>query len=203
MQRPVWFLPPKLGEFRCDLLRCLVDLRRSAGWDWVRSPDSLNPENIVSAIASAALGNPGKLFPLPLDRQVATDLDRTFYADAGTGGRMVFKGCRRTVGGSRLILPGNLRRCPHDPSWLDATPVHPVRIDMSTHGVEYPRANQAPLSGQTKGALARAPCQALKPIYRPNPADCMDCRDKSDVDAMPCMRSLNSSAFDAFSRAVS
>ena len=42
-----------------------------------------------------------------------------------------------------------------------------------------------------------------KETYRPKPADCMDCRDRSEVEAMPCMRSLNSSAFDAFSRAVS
>ena len=42
-----------------------------------------------------------------------------------------------------------------------------------------------------------------KETYRPKPADCMDCRDRSEVEAIPCMRSLNSSAFDAFSRAVS
>ena len=42
-----------------------------------------------------------------------------------------------------------------------------------------------------------------KETYRPKPADCMDCRDRSEVEAIPCMRSLNSSAFEAFSRAVS
>jgi hypothetical protein len=39
--------------------------------------------------------------------------------------------------------------------------------------------------------------------YRPNPADCIDCREISAVDAIPCMRSLKSSAFEAFSSAVS
>jgi hypothetical protein len=38
---------------------------------------------------------------------------------------------------------------------------------------------------------------------RPKPADCMDCRERSAVDAMPCMRNLNSSALEALSRAVS
>ncbi len=76
---------------------------------------------------------------------------------------------------------------------------------------------------EKKGAIARAQCKedntfegesekrsyrkirALAPVsYRPpNPADCIDCREISDVDAMPCMRSLKSSAFEAFSRAVS
>ena len=37
----------------------------------------------------------------------------------------------------------------------------------------------------------------------PNPAVCIDCREISAVDAIPCMRSLKSSAFEAFSRAVS
>jgi len=40
--------------------------------------------------------------------------------------------------------------------------------------------------------------------YRPpNPADCIDCREISAVDAMPCIRSLKSSALEAFSSAVS
>ena len=39
--------------------------------------------------------------------------------------------------------------------------------------------------------------------HLPNPADCIDCREMSAVEAMPCIRSLNSSAFEAFSRAVS
>jgi len=39
--------------------------------------------------------------------------------------------------------------------------------------------------------------------YLPNPADCIDCREISAVDAMPCMRSLKSSALEAFSSAVS
>ena len=38
---------------------------------------------------------------------------------------------------------------------------------------------------------------------RPKPADCIDCREMSEVDAIPCIRNLNSSAFDALSRAVS
>jgi hypothetical protein len=43
-----------------------------------------------------------------------------------------------------------------------------------------------------------------RPIYRPpNPADCIDCREISAVEAMPCMRSLKSSALEAFSSAVS
>ncbi len=37
----------------------------------------------------------------------------------------------------------------------------------------------------------------------PNPADCIDCREISAVEAMPCMRSLKSSALEAFSSAVS
>jgi hypothetical protein len=37
----------------------------------------------------------------------------------------------------------------------------------------------------------------------PKPAACIDCREISAVDAIPCMRSLNSSEFEAFSRAVS
>ena len=42
------------------------------------------------------------------------------------------------------------------------------------------------------------------PRYRPpNPADCIDCREMSAVEAMPCMRSLKSSALEAFSSAVS
>jgi hypothetical protein len=44
----------------------------------------------------------------------------------------------------------------------------------------------------------------LRPnLQRPKPADCIDCRERSDVDAIPCIRSLNSSAFEALSRAVS
>jgi len=52
----------------------------------------------------------------------------------------------------------------------------------------------------------------LKPVdsglaardYRPpNPADCIDCREMSAVDAIPAMRSLKSSALEAFSSAVS
>jgi hypothetical protein len=38
---------------------------------------------------------------------------------------------------------------------------------------------------------------------RPKPADCIACREMSDVDAIPCIRSLNSSAFEALSSAVS
>jgi hypothetical protein len=38
---------------------------------------------------------------------------------------------------------------------------------------------------------------------RPKPADCIDCREISEVDAIPCIRNLNSSAFDALSSAVS
>jgi len=37
----------------------------------------------------------------------------------------------------------------------------------------------------------------------PKPAVCIDCREMSDVDAIPCIRNLNSSAFEALSRAVS
>ena len=57
-------------------------------------------------------------------------------------------------------------------------------------------------AAQEKGRAAARPNEN-KEIYRPKPADCMDCRDRSEVEAMPCMRSLNSSAFEAFSRAVS
>ena len=39
--------------------------------------------------------------------------------------------------------------------------------------------------------------------FAPNPAACIDCREMSAVDAMPCMRSLKSSALEAFSSAVS
>jgi hypothetical protein len=51
---------------------------------------------------------------------------------------------------------------------------------------------------QKQPSSARQTCS-----HRPKPADCIACREISDVDAIPCMRSLNSSAFDAFSRAVS
>jgi len=37
----------------------------------------------------------------------------------------------------------------------------------------------------------------------PNPADCIDCREISAVEAIPCMRNLKSSALEAFSSAVS
>jgi REP element-mobilizing transposase RayT len=40
-------------------------------------------------------------------------------------------------------------------------------------------------------------------LYLPKPADCIDCREISDVEAIPCIRSLNSSAFEALSSAVS
>ncbi len=42
-----------------------------------------------------------------------------------------------------------------------------------------------------------------RPYLPPNPAVCIDCRETSAVDAIPCMRNLKSSAFEAFSRAVS
>src|SRR5260370_36862100 len=40
-------------------------------------------------------------------------------------------------------------------------------------------------------------------LQRPKPVVCIDCREMSAVDAMPCIRSLNSSAFEAHSRAAS
>src|SRR5579871_2173455 len=43
----------------------------------------------------------------------------------------------------------------------------------------------------------------LRDYLPPNPAVCIDCREISAVEAIPCMRSLKSSAFEAFSRAVS
>lgn len=56
-----------------------------------------------------------------------------------------------------------------------------------------------------KGAIARALGLMLGTLsyLPPNPADCIDCREMSAVDAIPCIRSLKSSALEAFSSAVS
>jgi hypothetical protein len=54
---------------------------------------------------------------------------------------------------------------------------------------------------EARSPEARSPKPELS--YLPNPADCIDCREISAVDAIPCMRSLKSSALEAFSRAVS
>ena len=56
---------------------------------------------------------------------------------------------------------------------------------------------------QEKGRACARPEVQEEQTQRPKLADCMDCRDRSEVEAMPCMRSLNSSAFEALSRAVS
>lgn len=40
-------------------------------------------------------------------------------------------------------------------------------------------------------------------LQRPKPVVCIAFREMSAVDAIPCIRSLNSSAFEALSRAVS
>jgi hypothetical protein len=51
------------------------------------------------------------------------------------------------------------------------------------------------------GGGSREPvAEAYRPPY---PADCIDCREMSAVEAMPCMRNLKSSALEAFSSAVS
>jgi hypothetical protein len=54
-----------------------------------------------------------------------------------------------------------------------------------------------------KGRACARPEVQEEQTQRPKLADCMDCRDRSEVEAMPCIRSLNSSAFEALSRAVS
>src|ERR1700751_2575449 len=65
--------------------------------------------------------------------------------------------------------------------------------------------------GEKKGAIARAhprrqhneKSKSRKAYLPPNPAVCIDCREMSAVEAMPCIRSLKSSALEAFSSAVS
>lgn len=76
-------------------------------------------------------------------------------------------------------------------------------IASTTFHVEHNAHLQNRTSPAQEKRSRRSAPHENKETYRPKPADCMDCRDRSEVEAMPCMRSLNSSAFDAFSRAVS
>jgi hypothetical protein len=58
-------------------------------------------------------------------------------------------------------------------------------------------------AGQTQISFRISKSISVQHGQRPNPAACIDCREMSAVEAMPCMRNLNSSAFEALSRAVS
>jgi hypothetical protein len=65
---------------------------------------------------------------------------------------------------------------------------------------------RAQVSGGTK--VQKQPVQQDKlnlavNLQRPKPVVCIAFREMSAVDAMPCIRSLNSSAFEALSSAVS
>jgi hypothetical protein len=73
---------------------------------------------------------------------------------------------------------------------------------------------RAQVSGGTKfrakfrTKVQKQPVQQDKPnlvanLQRPKPVVCIAFREMSAVDEIPCIRSLNSSAFDALSRAVS
>ena len=79
-----------------------------------------------------------------------------------------------------------------------------------TYQAAFPVSSVSPVvyccASKKKGAIHSRPKKpdARRPLYLPpNPADCIDCREISAVEAMPCIRSLKSSALEAFSSAVS
>lgn len=72
---------------------------------------------------------------------------------------------------------------------------HPEAISRAKKGRDCSR----PVQGDNTMKKAKT----WNAYLAPKPADCIDCREMSEVEAMPCMRSLKSSALEAFSRAVS
>ena len=75
--------------------------------------------------------------------------------------------------------------------WLDEKKSAPKRAQVSRRK----RSSQTTVFSRTNQICVQS--------HRPNPADCIDCFEMSDVEAIPCIRSLNSSAFEALSNAVS
>src|ERR1700756_3745695 len=69
-------------------------------------------------------------------------------------------------------------------------------------GEEFRRQRQNKKAGAFR-SRPKPSLQELKNYLPPNPVACIAFFDISLVDEMPCMRSLKSSAFDAFSSAVS
>jgi len=101
-----------------------------------------------------------------------------------------------------VLLPPSRNPCLLIDLWSYYVYLRTYRTASTMFHVEHIANLQAAPSHARKRARRSAPHENRE-TYRPKPADCMDCRDRSEVEAMPCMRSLNSSAFDAFSRAVS
>jgi hypothetical protein len=77
-------------------------------------------------------------------------------------------------------------------------------------GTQKGRAEARPSFRRNKvqNKVQKQPVQQDKPnlaanLQRPKPVVCIAFREMSAVDAIPCIRSLNSSAFEALSSAVS
>ena len=104
-----------------------------------------------------------------------------------------------------LALPGRSGPQAARPSRADvegtvgsASPQHPPLRAKKGRAEARPSFRRNKFHKQQRSAG-----QTQSPTQRPKPADCIDCREMSAVDAIPCIRSLNSSAFEALSRAVS
>jgi hypothetical protein len=76
-----------------------------------------------------------------------------------------------------------------------------LRVLSVLRGFQFlPTKKKGAIHSRPKKANLKTPRARYRP---PKPAVCIDCREMSAVEAIPCIRSLKSSAFEAFSSAVS
>ena len=86
--------------------------------------------------------------------------------------------------------------------------LHPPRARLGSGGTGRKKGRAEARPSFRRNKVQKQPVQQDKPnlaanLQRPKPVVCIAFREMSAVDAIPCIRSLNSSAFEALSSAVS